>query len=247
MAARDDWDYALVLKGLTPAKLPMGKLADYLRDWAALLGEGNTPVFKGISRGSVLLKAKVPELRKTEAKVRLLEARAKPDAAATRFVESLNRQMKRDALSGQVINREGQVIIELNKASRVPEQPEYTVADQGIIDGVVVGIGGTDDTVHVRIQEASGAVWSISLRDFSIARQLASHFRADPIRMLVHGTWKRSGSGVWEPLNLHADGFEPLDVRSAKAIMDEIRTIPGMGWSGLDDPVAVWKGLRGEE
>jgi hypothetical protein len=247
MATRGDWDYALVLKGVTPEKLPMAKLAEYLRDWAALLGEGNAPVFRGISKGSVLLKVKVPDLRRTEARVRLLEAKSKPDASAASYVEGLNRKMRRDALSGSIITRAGDVVIELNAAPVAPGDREYTVTDQGTIDGVVVGIAGTDDTVHLRIQEASGAVWSIALRDFAMARQLASHFRADPLRVLVHGTWKRSPAGVWEPLNLYADGFELLDNRSAKVIMEELRAIPGNGWAALSDPQAVWKELRGIE
>jgi hypothetical protein len=138
-------------------------------------------------------------------------------------------------------------VLELNSAPALPGEQEYTVNDLGTIDGVVVGIAGTDDTVHLRIQEASGAVWSIALRDFSMARQLAGQFRADPIRVAVHGTWKRTGTGVWEPLNLYADGFELLDNKSAKAVMEELRAIPGNGWAALTDPDATWKDLRGIE
>lgn len=246
MASKQEWDYALVLKGVTPSRLPMSKLADYLRDWAALLGEGNRPIFRGVTRGSVVLKARVDEDRKTETKVRLLQAKSQPDASAARYVEALNKSMRRDELAGQIVSRQGDVIMELNQvAVHEPNEREYTLSDAGVLDGVVVGIGGTDDTVHVRLQESSGAVWSIALRDFSLARQLAKHFRADPIRVMVHGTWKRTGSGIWEPFNLFTEGFEELDSRSAKLIMDELRAIPGNGWATLDNGAAFWADLRG--
>jgi hypothetical protein len=245
MATRKDWDYALILKGTIPSKLPMAKLAEYLRDWAGLLGEGNNPVFKGIVRGSVELRSKVEETRKTEAKVRLLQAKTQPDSAAARYVESLNRAMLRDSLSGRVENQQGDVILELNQAKKRDVQPEYVIPDTGTLDGVVVSIGGIDDTVHVRIQEASGAVWSVALRDMQVARRFAACFRGDPIRVMVRGTWKRTADGLWEPHNLFADDFEELDGSSARSVMDALREIPGNGWSEMDDPVAFWKDLRG--
>jgi hypothetical protein len=245
MAARKDWDYALILKGITPSKLPMAKLADYLRDWAGLLGEGNNPIFRGVVRGSVELRSKVADSRKVEAKVRLIQAKTQTDAGAARYVESLNRSMVRDGLSGFVENQQGDVILELNQTPKRQAEREYVVPDTGTIDGVVVSIGGIDDTVHVRIQEASGAVWSVALRDMQVARRFAACFRSDPIRVMVHGTWKRTAEGAWEPHNLFADGFEELDDSSARAVMDSLRAIPGNGWSDMDDPVAFWKDVRG--
>jgi hypothetical protein len=245
MAARKDWDYALILKGTTPSKLHMAKLAEYLRDWAGLLGEGNNPVFRGVVRGSVELRFKVEETRKVEAKVRLVQAKTQPDAAAARYVDSLNRSMVRDGLSGRVENPQGDVILELNQAKKREAEREYVIPDTGTIDGVVVSIGGIDDTVHVRIQEASGAVWSVALRDMQVARRFASCFRGDPIRVMVHGTWKRTTEGAWEPHNLFADSFEELDGSSVRAVMDELRDIPSNGWAEMDDPVAFWKDVRG--
>ena len=248
MGTQADWDYALVLKGITPRRLHMAKLAEYLREWAGLLGDANMPVLKAIKQGSVELRAAVREDRKTETRVRLLQAKSEPDAGAARYIEALKKSMQRDAVSGQVMTSAGDVLMELNVAPKpAAEAPEYVVPDSGTIDGVVVGILGTDDTVHVRLQERSGAVWSIALRDFALARRLATHFRADPIRMAVHGTWRRTSEGAWEPKDLYGDGFEELDSRPVKEVFDELRGIPGNGWTELTDPVGFWKDLRGSD
>src|SRR5690348_8337630 len=82
MGSKAGWDYALVLKGITPRRLHMAKLAEYLREWAGLLGDANMPVLKSITQGSVELRATVREDRKLETRVRLLQAKTQPDAGA---------------------------------------------------------------------------------------------------------------------------------------------------------------------
>jgi hypothetical protein len=226
----------------------MSKLAEYLKDWAAVLGEANTPIFRGLVKGSVVLRATVNPQCKTEVRSRLLAIKLHTDPAAAKFVEKLNSAMARDAFQGTILDGSGAVIVDLTDQGKdAAKQVEHIIPDSGTIDGVVVGIQGVDDTVHIRIQESNGATFSVALRDLGMARRFAAHFRGDPVRVAVHGTWKRTSSGVWEPHHLTADSFEELDQSSAKDVMDKLRAIPDNGWASMADPVGFWKDLRGVE
>jgi hypothetical protein len=248
MTKKADWDYALRLRGLDPSSIPMAKLAEYLKDWAGLLGDANAPIFRGVVRGSVVLRARVDPIKRTEVRARLRSAQIQVDPGAAKFIEKLKTMMDRDAVVGTVIDRSGEVVMEFKGRKGEEEAPrEYIVPDSGTIDGVVVGIQGIDDTVHIRLQEAGGAVFSVALRDLAMARKFAAHFRSDPIRVQVHGTWKRTAAGIWEPHNLMADGFDELDQTNAKETMDQLRAIPRNGWAELPDPIGFWKDLRGIE
>lgn len=248
MTKRADWDYALRLRGVDPSSIPMARLAEYLKDWAGLLGDANAPIFRGVVKGSVVLRARVDPMRKNEVHTRLRSGQTQVDPAAAKFIEKLKTLMDRDAVIGTVIDSAGDVVMEFTAHKGEEDAPrEYIVPDSGTIDGVVVGIQGVDDTVHIRLQEISGAVFSVALRDLAMARKFAAHFRGDPIRVQVHGTWKRTTSGVWEPHNLLADGFEELDQTNARETMDQLRAIPKNGWAELPDPIGFWKDLRGIE
>jgi hypothetical protein len=245
MKGSRDWDYALRIRGVTPRTLSMFRLAEYLEEWAQLIGEENRPVFGGIVQGSAVLRASVPFDRKLEARSRIVTAKAGASPAAARAAERIERLMASDGARGQVEDRNGAVIYEFRKPVVEPLPTEHVVTDAGVIDGTVVGIVGIDDTVHVRLQEGSGSVSSVSVRDMQLARQLATHFRGEPIRVHVHGTWKRDGAGVWSPHSLYADRLDELDPRAAAAVLDELAAIPGNGWATMDDPEALWRSIRG--
>ncbi len=248
MDKQPTWDFALRLKGVSPRKLPMSRLAEYLKEWAELIGPQNQPIFRGVKQGSTVLLAKVDGLQRTETRIRLLDAKARPDAGAAKYISNLKRMVGQDHVHGQIEDSKGKVLIELDAPPLVPsDEQEYIVPDSGTLDGTVVGVAGIDDTVHIRIQEESGATWSVELRDLEMARKFAKRFRADPIRVIVHGTWKRTSGGVWEPHNLVADGFEELEPGNALEVLNGFRAIPRNGWSELEDPQSTWRDLRGSE
>lgn len=241
------WDYALRIRGVTPRSLSMLRLAEYLEKWAQLIGEENRPVFGGVVRGSAVLRASVPFDRKLDTRSRIVSAKVGANPAASRAAESIERMMASDGARGQVEDRTGAVIYEFRKPMVEPTPAEHVVPDVGVIDGTVVGIAGIDDTVHVRLQEGSGAVSNVSVRDMRLARHLATHFRGQPIRVHVHGTWKRDAAGVWSAHSLYADRLEELDSRTADVVLDELAAIPGNGWATVDEPEALWRTIRGED
>jgi hypothetical protein len=248
MAKIPKWDYALRIRGTTPQGIPLAKLAEYLKEFANLLGEAQRPVFGGIVKGSALLRSAVPPDANPTVRLRLVEAKLDPETNPGRHAGNIEKLMERDNTRGQVEDRNGAVILEFSPKKKTAEvQKEYFIQDTGIIDGIVVSIAGVDDTVHIKLQATTGGTQSVVLRDIEMARQLAHHFRADPIRMYVHGSWKRTAKGNWEPNMLYVDRFEELDDRSAKEVLQQLAELPGNKWASMSDPSAFLKELRGAD
>ena len=246
MGKAKEWDFALKIRGITPRALPLARLAEYLKEFAALLGDEGKPVFAGIVSGSVVIRAReTQQLPPALVRSRFRTAREDRDAPGGRNYARLNDLMAGDGANGIVLDRNENTIIELPGRAVVAEPAcEHMMTDVGFIDGVVVGIAGVDDTVHIRIQEASGAAHSIDLRDLARAREVAQHFRAEPVRVHVHGTWKRLADGTWVPYAVHFDRFEVLETGTAREVFDALAAIPGNGWAEVADPDALWKSMR---
>lgn len=242
------WDFALKIRGVTPSTVPMGQLAEYLREFAGLLGDDAKPVFVGMVKGSVVLRAReTGTLPPAIVRTRMRTARHSREAPGGKSYARLRELLAKDRATGTVLDCSGETIVEI-AAQPEPQSNamEHVISDRGEIDGVIVGIQGIDETVHVRVQGQDGAVASVELRDISRARAIAQHFRGDPVRLRVRGTWKRSADGAWAPEHLHFEGLEELDPRTAREILDELSSISGNGWDTVDDLDKAIDELRSE-
>ena len=233
MSSASKWDYALRLSGVQPQSIPMAKLAEYMEKWAALLGAENTPVFAGMVKGSVVLRARVGDTAKNETHQRLRNAPY--DKNAAKLIADLERMAARDGIKGQILDAQGGEILRISPPSKPLFDP-IIVADSGEIDGEIFRISGKDSTTSVGVLEhGSGQAISIEVRDDALARQLAQHFKAGPVRIYVHGTWMRNESGEWEPKALYADRMETLDNSPALEILSQLGALPG-GWKDIQNP-----------
>lgn len=240
-----DWTYALKIRGSDPASLPQSKLAEYLRELSTLLGDMPGIRFAGLVKGSAVLRSYVPPQDEQTVQVRLLEARTIPGSPPADQANKVAKLLGRDGFRAELIDRKHNKVLDFIAPEAANQaMGEVTVSDSGTIDGVVVGIQGADDTVHVRLRDSDGAESRVIFRDLAQARELAHRFRGGPVRVHVHGTWKRSSDGVWTANNVYADRFEDLDETSALDVFEKLRAIPGNGWSGVDDPMNAWRGLR---
>lgn len=245
---RVEWDFAFRIRGVTPKTLPMARLAEYLRVYAELLGEGNEPRFAGIVSGSALMRAQLPYDKRLDVKLRLMsaESNAAPGPGYS-AVEKLSDMLEHDGLTGEVEDRQGAVILQFRRPERKDAPAEHVVYDTGVLDGVLVGLVGLDDTVHLRLQDVGGKTYKVILRDIGMARQLARHFRGDPLRAHVHGSWKRTADGQWVPHALYLDRFEETSDEPASAILARLSGLPGNRWSTMDDPERLLRDLRSDE
>lgn len=245
MAQKKLWDFALRIKGTTPKSIPLSVLAEFLQEFSAILGEKNKPKFAGVTKGSALLRAHIPYNHIQETRIRLLEAKQGTGSAATIF-DNIIKLVTREQTTATIEDSSGAIILEFkSKSNEELLEKEYVIHDTGAIDGEIIGITGADDTVHIKIQEQSGAIQKIVVRDLDLAKKLATHFRSGLLRIEVHGTWKRSSTGVWEPLSIYGDSFVELEDTGLKDVFNNLAKIEGNGWASLDDPIGEWKDIRG--
>lgn len=240
-----DWTYALKIRGCNPANLSMDKFAEYVREFSILLGNDSGIRFAGLVKGSAVLRAYVSGQAEQAVQVRLLQAKTLPESPAADQAQKVGRILGRDGFRAELLDRENNKVLEFNTAVAANEaMKEVVVQDSGTIDGVVVGIEGADDTVHVRLRDMDGLEARVIFRDLAQAREMAHRFRGAPVRVHVHGTWKRSPDGVWATNKVYVDHFEDLDEESALEIFEKLRSIPGNGWSDIENPLDAWRSLR---
>jgi hypothetical protein len=224
----------------------MGRIGEYLTEFANLIGHDAQPRFAGMVRGSVVLRSREQSEHPALVRVRLRDAVSDDTTPAHRAFEKINSMMAKDGARGAVIDRAKAVVIQFpGKVVAAPAENELTVTDSGELDGQLVSIVGADDTVHVRLQDVGGVTHKIVVTTLGLAQDLAKRFRTGWLRVRVHGTWKRTSEGKWEALTVYADSFEDLDDMPANEALRSLQGAPGNGWSELDDPIGEWKRLRG--
>lgn len=250
MAKRTNWDYCLELKGMTPATLPLARMASYLSAFAGLLGDDARPVFAGLVKGSAVMRATDRSGFPTLARTRMKQAATDDEAPARPHFERIAALCLADGARGRVLDREKCEVITFTGPKVQHEASEILVDEDTEVDGVVVGVEGMDSTAHIRLlDQATDQVIRIQVRDMAIAQAAARHFRGPAIRAKVHGKWRRDSEGNWHPHSLYADAIIELDQSSALDVFKALRAAPGNGWAAMPpaDADALLSEMRGSD
>lgn len=231
-----------------PNQIPMDRLGEYIRQFAELLGTENQPVFKGIKNASTGIKAAIPLDRRQHAHMRLVEARTEPESRPARHLRLIEDMLGRDSIKEAQLLDASEKLVYLF-SGHTEESPETErLFQQGIVDGVVTGLVGADDTMHLHLRDHFERDLRLVIRDEDLARQLLTRFRNGSVRLNVHGTWIRTELGwIPEANKCTVDHFEVLDDMPPQEVFAALAVIPGNEWVTLDDPIAEWKSLRGEQ
>jgi len=101
------------------------------------------------------------------------------------------------------------------------------ISERCSLDGVPVLVGAIEETVLIHLQE-SGTNPRIHIcqarRD--LARAIAAHLFATPIRVHGMGRWRRESAGGWHLINFTANDFEVLDDSPLDEVVARLRSIP---------------------
>ncbi len=245
---KPDWTFALKLHRCKPDSMPIGRLAEYLLEFAGLLGKDAPVRFSGIVKGSVVMRARAIDDSSAQIAERLLSVTTNDgtkDALAK--ADKIDAMMREDGIYGEVINRTGAVILPFPGVKREVAQAaeEYAVTQEGELTGIVTRIGGRDDTVPLTLEDADGVFYETNVRGRELARELGRLLFGSPIRVFGTGTWKRAEGGKWRLDKFIVRSYEELDTRPLSEVMAELRDIPGNGWAALDDPIEEWRLTRG--
>lgn len=228
-----------------PETLPMARLAEYLAKLSTMFGHKEHVHFLKVRKGSA-----IPEIAvdyeaapKVEARLRLVGTTDAPQELE-RANQEVNRMLRVDNASATLKIKHGENVL-VFPGKKTPLAEEVVVHEQGDLDGVVIRVGGKDDSVPVWIEGESKVIYKCwANRD--MARQLAAYLFDRPVRVTGSGEWCRTPERRWELVDFKIKSFEILDVSPLEKVINDLRQIEGNLWNEMDDPQAELRKLRGD-
>lgn len=238
-------EYKFRIDAYTPDTIPMARLAEYMQDLATLLGEKEHVHFVRLDEGSTVLVQKIDteSVPKVRARISAIDVAAGggPEDSLRAF-RAIDRRLAEDNAVGHLYQDGGAEIIRF-PGCESPRPLTFGAFNQpGSLDGLLIKIGGKDETVPVHLQEGSAVYICNATRD--MARRLAPHLFSGILRVHGTGRWARDAEGQWLLRRFNISDFEVLEDAPLSAVVARLRQVPGSGWKEIDDPHAELKRLR---
>lgn len=235
------------IDSFTPDTLPMARLAEYLTRLANLYGSVSDVHFDKIKKGSAILQVAVDNHAYPKVVQRLQSVKnGTNDSEAKKAYDSIDQLLRSDNAIGSISLEKGGKVLEFPGRKAVAPQT-YTISQPTTVDGVVIKIGGKDDTIPVTLRDQEGKLINCQIRGAAHAKALSRHYLEAPIRVHGTGKWIRHEDGVWEIESLTISTYEELDTLPLDTVLAEIQNVRGMGWSAMENPLQEWRKLRGLE
>lgn len=226
----------------TPETLPMERLAEYMLQFAKLLGEPDRVHFVDVAEGSAVLRARVEDVALPKIERRLSDAsRGQGDPGALKALQSLDDMLAEDNAVGQLLDERGAEIIAFPGRNR-PKPLEYgPFREDGVLEGVVIKVGGKGTSVPIWLQDRDAVYKNCTARR-PLARKLAKHYDASLVRVSGSGTWMRLANGAWLMRSFEIKDFEVLDDAPLADVIRRLQAVEGAEWG--DDSIAELARLR---
>ena len=238
-------EYRFVINAYSPETLPMTRLAEYMANLARLLGRAEQVHFLRIENGSAVLVQRVeseagPEVRN---RIGALANGSAPDDALRAF-RALNRCLADDKTTGSLQDGAGEVVRFPGCEQRPP--PIFGSFNQaGVLDGVLIRVGGWDDTVPVHLQDGENIHICNANRD--MAKRLGQYLYGPTLRVQGEGRWERAADGQWSMKRFTIRDFRRLDDAPLGEVAEKLREVEGNGWKAVGDPWTELRRLRGRD
>lgn len=229
----------------TPETLPMERLAEYMLHFAKLLGEPDRVHFVDVESGSAVLRARIDDIAIPKVERRLSDAaRGQGDSVALKAIQSLDEMLANDNAAGQVLDEAGAEVLAFQGRNR-PKPLEYgPFREDGVLEGVVIKVGGKGTTVPIWLQDRETVHKNCSAPR-PVARKLAAHYDGRLLRVAGSGNWMRLATGEWQMRFFEIKDFEVLDDAPLADVIKRLHSVEGADWG--DDPIADLERLRTDE
>jgi hypothetical protein len=240
----------------SPETIPMAKLAEYMADFAELLGREHAVHFETVEPGSTRIVSRVEFEDIPKVRARLTEMRnGTAPKELVRLMAQIDNRLANDNATGRVlfVENEHAVPAELGVGVATellafpgrdrPKVQNYGPFNQeGHLDGVLIGVVGKDETISIRLQNGE-ITYTRCEATRTIARELGKHM-FEPVRIHGTGRWMREADGAWTLSRFRIHRFEVLGNDSLLETVAALRAVPGSGWKDLKDPLAELDDLR---
>lgn len=218
-------EYRFHIDAFTPATIPMARLAQYMGQLAAILGEPAAVHFERLEAGSTNVVHRIE--KEAEPKVReRVAALERGDGAkeAHEAYRTVNRMLREDNAVGDLRygKRGGRLLYFPGREERIERFP--VVREHASIDGEVVRVGGADQTVPILLM-SEGVLITHCHASRAIAKQLGGRL-FEQVRLHGKGRWRRDEDGDWCLEEFKVESFESLEAGSLTDALRELRAIP---------------------
>lgn len=218
-------EYRFTIDAYSPETMPMSRLAQYLGELSSLLGETSAVHFSRLETGSTVVVSSVeheaiPKVRARAASVR----RGEGQSDAVRAFKQINKLLRDDNAVAYLQDKAvGAVILKFPGREEV-EEKFPAIRQQGSIDGVIIRVGGQDETVPVWLEVEDKKI-SGCFASKAIAKQLGSKLY-EAVRLFGKGRWSRDNEGLWSLIDFKIESFEALDEAPLSSALAQLRAIP---------------------
>ena len=239
-------EFRFKIDAFTPDTLPMARLAEYMADFAIMLGELTSVHFSRIEEGSATLVSTVdvnavPRVRERFKSIR--DGNGPKDAMQA--FQKINFRLKDDNCSGILAEEDAAgVILFPGREMEIPV-PYGPFSQEGSLDGKVIMVGGKADPVPVHIQQGEIIYNCHAKRD--LASALGHHLFEAELRVRGVGRWTREPEGTWTLNRFNILSFQVLDDEPLSKVVAYLREVPGSGWNQVPDPWSELKRMREED
>lgn len=240
----DEDIYTFHIDAYSPETIPMSRLAEYMLALAEMYGETEKVHFQGLRSGSTQILSRVEREAAPKVRQNLIRAAASGAGDHGTAYKTLNDLLRSDNAEARLI-RAGENVLDF-PGRRMPRPAKIGPFTQPIEkDGVLVRIGGKDQSAHAIIEDSEGCTWSFEVTR-ELARELAGLLYGPPIRLVGTGRWFRDEEGNWQHRDLKAGHFYPLNADTLSEVVARIRTLP-QTWDLSNDPLAALRALRDDD
>jgi hypothetical protein len=226
----------------------MERLAEYMKQFALLLGEQKSVHFSTLTHSSTNVLARVQHeaLPVVNLRVRQVYSGIAP-ADAMRAFSALDGLLANDNTSGAIVrlNPDEEEMLTLPGATRETLPVFNGVAQPTTLDGIVIRVGGTRDEIPVHIQTRDG-IESHCFATRSLAKEFGKHLFGADLRFYGEGKWQRDDRGRWLLQKFTITRYDEIDRTTHKEAIAELRAIQTRKWDN-EDPWADLAELRRDE
>lgn len=234
MKQSDRPEYRLRIDAFSVDSLPMARLAEYMGELARLLGEAERVHFSRLEEGSAVLVTAVEEPAMPKVAERLTQVRegTAPKEVMKAFA-AIDTMLAKDNAVAVLTDPGGAEIIPFPGRTRPKPMRYGPFKERGSVDGVVIRIGGRDETIPVLLQDGEMTVTCQTSRE--ISKRLASHYLGATLRVYGDGKWVREEDGSWQLLDFYIEEFEVLDDSPLTHVVERLRSVEGSTWGKRRD------------
>lgn len=227
----------------TAETMPLGRLAEYLKELAGMLGDEKSIHLIRVDTSSTVPILRIDHEAADRVRRRAIGVqRGMAPRSALMSYRRINTMLIEDSSVATLY--EGTAEIIPFPGHRKEDAVISGIIKQGSLDGRLDKVGGSRDWVPIQLQPDLG---SDPITGCVAKRQLAKemgHHLFTPVRLFGRGKWGRSAEGKWSVERFVVDDFLPLEPASLK---DAVRELRGIKVKWTKDPIGGIESSREDE